>query len=196
MGSESYQEIPHPQPKEPSAPLKVERKEPILVQLMSTEEIQKVMARKSSQVAKPQEVTEEISIEKEVKEVGTERLSTEVTEKKEVSSEDEEWWPGKYRGWGKRGHHGDGERPHHGKGHWRRHHGKHGRHHGGPHGGHHGHHGPHGHHGHKKHWAAKKKWWAEKFNRKFDTALQNALPQIAVHVAQILRSNGENMPTK
>ncbi len=40
----------------------------------------------------------------------------------------------------------------------------------------------------KRNWGKKKKWFKEKFDKKFDEAIQNALPQIAVHVAQILRN--------
>ncbi len=45
-------------------------------------------------------------------------------------------------------------------------------------------------------WAKKKKWLKAKFDKKFDEAIQNALPQIAVHVAKILRNDGAELPVK
>jgi len=56
------------------------------------------------------------------------------------------------------------------------------------------------HHGGRK---GKYPWWKHKkahkqakFNRKFDEAIQKALPQIAVHVAQILRNGESSFPAK
>jgi len=172
----SEKESPKISPKKAESPIK--RKEPVLMTFVGYPQEKEVIIMDENE--------EDISIDKKPKktvEAPVEKKETAPAEKvEEVETEKPEEYTGRCpylkKNWGenKDGQEHWGGRGYHG-------YGRHG--------------GKRGCHGGKGHWHKKRQWWREKFNRKFDEAIQRALPQIAVHVAQILRDDGNaTIPAK